>query len=238
MTRFIKSTKTRFAGHEEMIRNTNATVRNLEHQVAQISTLPSNTMANPKESLKGVTLRDGKQLQNLIKKEPKLEVAEPIVTTDMDTTKKDKTAILVYPQKLPFPAKARKDQPDEQYKKFLDICKTLYINVPLVEALAQMLWYAKFLKELLTNKRKLEDVSSVTLSEEFSALLCNKLPKREKDPGGFIVPCTIGGLVDEKALADLGASINLMLYRIFHSLGLGKPNPINTILQLADRSTR
>lgn len=55
--------------------------------------------------------------------------------------------------------------------------KTLYINVLFVEALAQMARYAKFLKELLTNKRKLEEVSTVTLSEECSAIIFNKLQK-------------------------------------------------------------
>ncbi|XP_039140517.1 uncharacterized protein LOC120277734 [Dioscorea cayenensis subsp. rotundata] len=84
----------------------------------------------------------------------------------------------------------------------------------------------------------MEEVSSMTLSEECSALLRNKLPKKEKDSGGFIVPCTIKGLVDEKALANLEASINLMPYKIFQKLGLGEPKPTNMTLQLADRSTR
>ncbi|XP_039143974.1 uncharacterized protein LOC120281118 [Dioscorea cayenensis subsp. rotundata] len=85
--------------------------------------------------------------------------------------------------------------------------KTLHINVPFVEALAHMPRYTKFLKELLTNTRKLEDVSSVTLSEECSALITNSFPKKEKDPGRFNIPCMIGGLIDEKALADLGANV-------------------------------
>lgn len=77
--------------------------------------------------------------------------------------------------------------------------KTLHINVPFIEAFAQMSSYAKFLKELLTNKRKLEEMPSVTLSKECSALIINKHPKKEKDTGGFIIPYTIGGLLYEKA---------------------------------------
>ena len=73
------------------------------------------------------------------------------------------------------------------------MCKTLHTNVPFMEALAQMTCYAKFLKELFTNKKKLEEVSMVTLSEKCSIVLTNKIPKKEKDPGSFIVPCTIGG---------------------------------------------
>jgi len=146
--------------------------------------------------------------------------------------------MIEYQPKLPYPVKIKKDKQDEKYKKFLDMFKTLHINVPFMEALAQMPRYAKFLKELLTKKNKLEEVSSLKLSEECSALICNKLPKKKKDPGGFIVPCTIEGLVDEKALADLGTSINLMLYKIFQKLGLGEPKATTMMLQLADRSIR
>ena len=71
----------------------------------------------------------------------------------------------------------------------------------------------------LTNK-KLEEVSTITLSQERSAALTNPLPKKKKDMGSFIVPCTIGGVADEKGLVDLGASINLLPYKTFQKLGL------------------
>ncbi|KAK5784815.1 hypothetical protein PVK06_039353 [Gossypium arboreum] len=98
--------------------------------------------------------------------------------------------------------------------------------------------YAKFLKELLTNKRKFEDLSTVELNEECSAILQNKLPTKLKDPGSFTIPCLIGNLNVEKALADLGASINLMPYKMFKQLGLGEPKPTRMSIQLADRSVK
>ncbi|XP_039123341.1 uncharacterized protein LOC120259954 [Dioscorea cayenensis subsp. rotundata] len=98
--------------------------------------------------------------------------------------------------------------------------KTLDINVPLVEAAAQIPRYAKFLKELLTNKRKLEEISTITLSEECSAIISNRIPKKEKDLGGFIISCTVGGMLDVKALTDLWANINLMPDKIFQKLAL------------------
>ncbi|KAK5811988.1 hypothetical protein PVK06_027382 [Gossypium arboreum] len=98
--------------------------------------------------------------------------------------------------------------------------------------------YAKFLKELLTNKRKFEDLSTVELNEECSAILKNKLPTKLKDPGSFTIPCLIGSLNFEKALADLGASINLMPYKMFKQLGLGEPKPTRMSIQLADRSVK
>ncbi|KAK5825727.1 hypothetical protein PVK06_020589 [Gossypium arboreum] len=98
--------------------------------------------------------------------------------------------------------------------------------------------YTKFLKELLTNKRKFKDVSTVELNKECSAILQNKLPTKLKDPGSFTIPCLIGSLNVEQALADLGASINLMPYKMFKQLGLGEPKPTRMSIQLADRSVK
>ena len=74
--------------------------------------------------------------------------------------------------------------------------------------------YAKFLKEILENKRKLEDYETVKLNEECSAIILNKLPPKLKDPMSFIILCTIGNCHFDKVLCDLGASINLMLIRV------------------------
>ncbi|KAK5811504.1 hypothetical protein PVK06_026842 [Gossypium arboreum] len=98
--------------------------------------------------------------------------------------------------------------------------------------------YTKFLKELLTNKRKFDDLSTVELNEECSAILQNKLPTKLKDPRSFTIPCLIGSLNVEKALADFGASINLIPYKMFKQLGLGEPKPTRMSIQLADRSVK
>ncbi|KAG8499030.1 hypothetical protein CXB51_005405 [Gossypium anomalum] len=96
----------------------------------------------------------------------------------------------------------------------------------------------KILKDLLTNKRKFEDFSTVELNEECSAILQNKLPTKLKDPGSFTIPCLIGSLNVENALTDLGASINLMPYKMFKQLGLEEPKPTRMSIQLADRSVK
>ncbi|KAK5824909.1 hypothetical protein PVK06_019696 [Gossypium arboreum] len=98
--------------------------------------------------------------------------------------------------------------------------------------------YTKFLKELITNKRKFEDLSTVKLNEKCSAILQNKLPTKLKDPRSFTIPCLIVNLNIEKALADLGPSINLMSYKRFKQLGLGEPKPTRMSIQLADRSVK
>ena len=83
--------------------------------------------------------------------------------------------------------------------------------------------YAKILKELLSKKRKLEELSTITLSEECFDILQNKLPKKFKDPRSCTLPCLIGNLSIGKALAILEASVNLMPYKLFKKLMLGKP---------------
>ena len=98
--------------------------------------------------------------------------------------------------------------------------------------------YAKFMKEIISRKRKLEDYETIALTEECSAIIQHKLPQKLKDPGSFTVPCEIGGSVFEKALCDLGASINLMPLSIFRRLGLVEAKPIRVTLQMADRSIK
>ncbi|KAK5835933.1 hypothetical protein PVK06_011651 [Gossypium arboreum] len=96
----------------------------------------------------------------------------------------------------------------------------------------------KFLKELLVNKRKLDEVPHVELNAVYSAILQNKLPYKLKDPGSFTIPCLIGSLDISHALADLGASINVMPYKMFKQLGLGKPEQTRMSIQLADKTIR
>ncbi|GJS10784.1 DNA-directed DNA polymerase [Tanacetum coccineum] len=98
---------------------------------------------------------------------------------------------------------------------------------------------AKVLKDLLSHKEKLEKVaSSIKLNEECSAIIQRSLPQKEGDPGSFTLPCLIGPLVVKNALADLGASINLMPHSLFQRLGISKLKPTKMSIQLADRSIK
>ncbi|XP_038687540.1 uncharacterized protein LOC119986923 [Tripterygium wilfordii] len=120
----------------------------------------------------------------------------------------------------------------------MELFKKVHINIPLLDAIKQVPSYAKFLKDICTNKRKFMEHEKVMLSEECSAVLLNKLPPKLKDPGSFTIPCVIGNLQIEKALIDLGASINLMPLSVFQQLGVGKMQPTSISLQLADRSIK
>ncbi|XP_048229288.1 uncharacterized protein LOC125369919 [Ricinus communis] len=98
--------------------------------------------------------------------------------------------------------------------------------------------YTKFLKEILSNKKRLEDLGLVILNEECSAILQNKLPVKRRDPRNFTVPYVIGELPISSALADLGSSINLMPTSLFDRLDLSEPKPTRMSIQLADRTIK
>ncbi|GJU58860.1 reverse transcriptase domain-containing protein [Tanacetum coccineum] len=83
---------------------------------------------------------------------------------------------------------------------------------------------------------RLEEACTVMMNERCSAVLLNKLPSKEKDPGSFTIPCDIGHLHINNALAGLGASISLMPYTMYEKLGLGEPKPTRMSLELANRS--
>ena len=96
--------------------------------------------------------------------------------------------------------------------------------------------YAKFLKDILSKKKKLNEFETVALSEECSALVTKTIPPKLKDPGCFTIPCSIGGKKIGKALCDLGANINLMPLSVFNSLGIGEVKPTTVTLLLADKT--
>ena len=119
---------------------------------------------------------------------------------------------------IPFPNRLKPK--DKQFDKFIEIFKKLQINMPFVDALAQMPKYVKFMKQVLSNKKKLEEYETVALTEECSAILQKKLPPKLQDPGSFTIPCSIGNFACEQALCELGASINLMPLSVFRKLGI------------------
>ncbi|GJT82673.1 reverse transcriptase domain-containing protein [Tanacetum coccineum] len=125
---------------------------------------------------------------------------------------------------------------EAQYGKFLDVIRAVRINVPLIDVLAEMPNYGKFLKELISNKHKIEQISAAFLSDESSAMIQNKVPPKLGDPGSFLIPCNFNKTFSCNALADLGASINLMPYSLYAKLSLENLKPTKMSVRLADRS--
>ena len=96
--------------------------------------------------------------------------------------------------------------------------------------------YAKFLKEILSKKRRIAEEGVVNLTATCSAEIKKNLPEKMKDPGSFTIPCIIGEFEFQKALCDSGASINLMPLSVTRKLSLGELTPTTVTLQMADRT--
>ena len=96
--------------------------------------------------------------------------------------------------------------------------------------------YVKCMKEIMNNKKKLDSVGIINLSENCSTIIQRKLLEKLKDPGSFTISCVIGKHTFKKALCDLRVSINLMSVSVVKRLNLGEPTPTALSLQMVDHS--
>ncbi|GJZ45631.1 hypothetical protein Tco_0593227 [Tanacetum coccineum] len=225
--------------------------------------LPSNTQPNPRgskayqppqarnEHVNAVITRSGKTYnppdnpddqqnnsENPINFDSDDEDDEPTPQPKTQPTKLVKETPLPkpYKPKIPYPQRLRKEKMEAQYGKFLDMIRAVQINVPLVDVLAGMPNYGKFLKELISNKHKIKQISAAFLSDESSAMIQNKVPPKLGDPGSFLIPCNFKKTFSYNALADLDARINLMPYSLYAKLSLETLKPTKMSVRLADRS--
>ncbi|XP_047158324.1 uncharacterized protein LOC124828970, partial [Vigna umbellata] len=120
----------------------------------------------------------------------------------------------------------------------MEIFKKLEINIPFSKALKQMSSYAKFLKELLTKKRKYIKEETIEVQGNDSAIIQKLLPPKLKDLGSFTIPCTVGNISVGRELIDLGASINLMSLSMFKKIEGLELKPTQMTLQLTNRSLK
>ncbi|GJZ32333.1 reverse transcriptase domain-containing protein [Tanacetum coccineum] len=139
---------------------------------------------------------------------------------------------------IPFPSRRnderRREKANDQIEKFYEIFRDLSFEISFTDALTLMPKFASTLKTLIGNKEKLSEMAK--LNENCSAVILNKLPKKLGDPGRFLIPCEFSGINTCNALADLGASINLMPYSVWKDLSLPELTPTCMTLELADRS--
>nr|GEV32736.1 reverse transcriptase domain-containing protein [Tanacetum cinerariifolium] len=115
-----------------------------------------------------------------------------------------------------------------------DMVKALLLDKK--NALIIMPKFASTLKALIENKEKLSEMARTPLNEQYSAVLLKKLPEKLGDPGKFLIPCDFLGMAECLALADLGASINLMPFSVWKRLSLPDLTPTYMTLELADHS--
>nr|GFA96217.1 reverse transcriptase domain-containing protein [Tanacetum cinerariifolium] len=118
----------------------------------------------------------------------------------------------------------------------MEIFRDLHFELSFADALIHMPKFAPMFKKLLNNKDKLIELMKMPLNENCLAVVLKKLPEKLRDPGRFLIPCDFTGLDNYLALADLGASINLMPLSIWKKLMLPTLNDTKIALELADRT--
>ncbi|KAL4294074.1 hypothetical protein AHAS_Ahas18G0191700 [Arachis hypogaea] len=229
------------------MQETRASLRNLEVQMGQIATevveinqrstitLHSNTIPNPGEEYKAIIVVSGQVAsieaqvtEKPIEKETPKEVQSK---EEHAISRHSNNPFLVdlekypalpkapeYEPKMPYPQRLQKETKDKQLSKFLEVFKKLQINIPFDEALEQMPLYVKFMKDILSKKRALWGDETMVLTKKCSAIIQSNLPKKMSNLGSFQISCTIGSTTFEKALCDLGASINLMPLSVMKKL--------------------
>ncbi|GKC94663.1 reverse transcriptase domain-containing protein [Tanacetum coccineum] len=227
--------------------------------------LPSNTIANPRGELKAITTRSGLVLDGpSVPMPPPFinpeederaeetltdpELAEYTIKVPPPLVQKAKPPSLRnymvhqrdprHPH-IPYPSRMNQEKQQEKNKvqihKFWQMFKQLHINISLADALILIPKYQKMLKSLLSNKEKLLELANTPLNENCSAVILKKLPEKLGDPGKFLIPCGFSELKC-KALADLGASINLMPLSVWIKLGLPELISTRMTLDLANRA--
>nr|GEU42589.1 hypothetical protein [Tanacetum cinerariifolium] len=227
--------------------------------------LPRNTIANPKSKLKAITTRSGLVLdgpsvpmplpfinpkederaeetltdQDLV--EYTIKVPPPLVQKAKPPSLRNYVVYQRDPRRPHIPYPSRMNQEKQQEKdeihvhKFWKMFKQLHINITLADALILILKYQKMLKALLSNKEKLLELANTPLNENCSAIILKKLPEKLRDLGKFLISCGFSELKC-KALADLGAGINLMPLSVWKKLGLPKLISTRMTLELANRA--
>ncbi|RYQ83977.1 hypothetical protein Ahy_B10g102866 [Arachis hypogaea] len=124
------------------------------------------------------------------------------------------------------------------YSRFLDLFASLHVNIPFIKTIQQMPAYIKYMKELLPRKSSLKGGQTIVMNKECSALIQPELPTKRKDPVSFHIPCAIGETMFDRALYDLGASINLIPLFLVKRLQINEIMPTDVVIKLADKTQK
>ena len=238
--------------------NLNQKIDNLQYSITKINKLlevqergrfPSQTLPNPKgvhevgsssnagmDEVKAIiTLRSGKEVDQQMPKPVEETIKGEELEPEHIFLKEDSMKHCMPP---PFPQALRSKKKASQQAGILEVLRQVKVNIPLLDIIKQVPAYAKFLKDLCTIKKGLGIEKKAFFTEQVSAIIQSKNPVKYKDPGSPTISVNIGGTCIDKALLDLGASVNLLPYSVYKQLGLGELKPTNITLSLVDRSVK
>nr|GEY14964.1 hypothetical protein [Tanacetum cinerariifolium] len=187
--------------------------------------LPSNTIANPKGELKAITTRSG-----IILDGPSVPIPPPFINPEEDERVEETLTDQVlaeYTIKVPPPLVQRCKPPSP--RNFVVHQRDPFH--PIIPYPSRMLKQ----KQQEKDEEKLLELENTPLNENCSAVILKKLPEKLGDLGKFLIQCRFSDLKC-KALADLGASINLMSLSVWKKLGLLELISTRMTLELANRA--
>nr|GEU35675.1 hypothetical protein [Tanacetum cinerariifolium] len=192
---------------------------------------PGVEQQEPKDATKDTELPSTEDIQP-----PSIQVQEK----ENETIKKPSVVIPKAKDNLPYRSRLAKEKlfqkNDILAAKFIEIFRDLHFELSFADALVHMPKFAPMFKKLLNNKNKLIEITKTPLNENCSAVVLKKLLEKLGDPGRFLIPCDFLEFDNCLALADLGASINLMSLLIWKKLKLPILNDTKMVLELVDRT--
>ena len=185
---------------------------------------PSQTLPNPRElsytsesaqkmdEVKAIiTLRSGKQIEQLVPKPAGETREEEEVEAEHIFIKEDSMKKSMPP---PFPQALRGKKKASKQEGILDVLRQVKVNIPLLDMIKQVPTYAKFIKDLCIVKKGLGIDKKAFLTEQVSSIIQCKTLVKYKDPRSPTISVNIGRIYIDKALLDLGSSVNLLPYSV------------------------
>nr|GEU44390.1 reverse transcriptase domain-containing protein [Tanacetum cinerariifolium] len=212
-----------------MIPTTSSPLKVVEHETKMTKdTVPPTNNGSTKDAQPPV-IQVETQIPN---SEPVIAPVDEPVEAPVSAPKPNPKPSIPYPSR--FHDQKLREKTNDQKEKFLQIFQDLNFNISFADALILMPKFGPTIKSLLTNKEKLFDLARTPLNEHCLTVLLKKLPEKLGDPDKFLIPCDFLGMDECLALADLGASINLMPLSVWNKLSLPRLSPTCMTLELTD----
>ncbi|CAH9120101.1 unnamed protein product [Cuscuta europaea] len=241
--------------NEQRFQQNEASLRKLEIQVGQIAEClqghVQGKLSSQSEEAKAITVqRSGK----IIEKDERQPISKPPEKVEAENKEVEADPVdeeiglhkgedpyvppKPYVPPAPFPNRFKSSKLNKSFDDIYKLLSKVNLNLPLLDMIKNMPAYVNFLKELSTRKRRYEPNEKVFVSKAVSDVLQKDLLPKLEDLGSFIININLGNSKSEKAMLDLGASINLMPYFVYLKLGLNELKSTTMSLQLADCSIR
>ncbi|XP_057740088.1 uncharacterized protein LOC130957234 [Arachis stenosperma] len=224
---------------------------NNTNQPSSSSNLPSQPQPNPKGSLNAITLRSGTTLEEIPPRvledihEEEVIVEAPHEKGEVDKRHEEEGVNLKEPKRkalvdesipIPFPSMVKKAKKTLEFDlNMLQVLKKVEVTIPHLDAIQQILKYAKFLKDLCTHKDRIGEFEILSLGSSISSLM-EPIPKKCGDPRPCLVSCCIGRHTFHDCMCDLGACVSIMPLSTFVRLNLAPLKKSAARFALADKS--